>query len=376
MKKYEGLNSAEIERNRGVHGSNELEHKEGETFLQKFIGNLKGSIMAILLVALLVYVVLSFFKLVEWYEAVTIAVAILASTYISTKNEYSSEKSFEKLQEEASRTKVKVYRNGTATEILVDEVVFGDLVILESGDLIPADGLIIEGSISVNQSTLNGESKENTKIAIPNNYEEDTSKGTYSEYHAFRGTIVVGGEAIMRVTSVGNKTKYGEIAAELQEETRMSPLQLQLENLGMTITKGGYTAGIGIAIAYLFNKIFMANHFDMQKVLEMCTNFGKLGLTIVDAVVLSIIIIVMAAPEGLPMMVAMVLSQNMRKMLNDNVLVKRLLGIEAGGSLNVLFSDKTGTITKGQLEVVEFIDGNLNVSNKYKDIPQKIKTNI
>ncbi|MFZ5969102.1 MAG: calcium-translocating P-type ATPase, PMCA-type [Bacillota bacterium] len=373
MKFYQGLSTAEVESSRAKHGTNQLTPQQGETFFDKLKGNLGDPIIKILIVALVLNVVFAFMGKTEWYESVGIAIAVLLATLISTWSEYSNESSFQKLQEDASKIKVKVYRNGKTEEIFIDDVVVGDLIVLQSGDKIPADGKLIEGFLKVDQAVLNGESKEAAKCVMPSDYQESETIDFLDEYKLFRGTVVVSGEGILEVTSVGDKTFYGQLAQEMKTEERESPLKVKLANLADGISKFGYIGGVLIAVAFLFQQIVINNGFDGAQIMQYLSDWTNPVNAFVEALILAVIIIVVAVPEGLPMMIAMVLSMNMRKMLNDNVLVRKLVGIETAGSLNILFSDKTGTITKGQLEVVTFVNGQNKEFTSYNDIPTALQ---
>lgn len=374
---YTGLNNAAVEESRAKYGSNKFTEQKGETFWEKYIGNFKDDpIMKILLVALIINVVFVFLGKSEWYESFGIAMAIIIASLVGTWSEYSNESAFQKLQEEASKILCKVYRNAEVQQIYIDEIVVGDMVILQSGDMIPTDGNIAEGSLKVDQATLNGESKAATKRSVPEDqiFEEiAATTELLSEYHLFRGTVVVSGEAIMRASTVGDKTLYGQLAQELNTEERDSPLKVKLAGLAGGISKFGYIGSILIAIAFMFKKIVMDNGMDGSRILKYLSNWANPTNDLVSAVILAVVIIVMAVPEGLPMMVAMVLSQNMKKMLKDNVLVRKLVGIETAGSLNILFTDKTGTITKGQLEAIEFVNGESKSFNKVEDIQKELR---
>lgn len=356
---YKGLNDNEVKESREKNGSNALSKAEQESIWAKLLEGFKDKMIIILLVALAINVVFVFMGQAEWYEAVGIAVAVLIANTVSVFSEYKNESKFQQLQEEASRTKCKVFRNGSLQEILIDDIVVGDILKLESGDKIPADGIILDGEIKVEQSSLNGETKEATKKPLGENQLGDT-KDLLNEYYLFRGTVVCNGECIMQVATVGDNTIYGELSKEMQEETRESPLKVKLGILADKIAKLGYTGGILIAIAYLFQNLFIDTGFDMTLVKEIVTNLPVFLNLIVDSVILAVIIIVVAVPEGLPMMIALVLAMNMGKMMKDNVLVRKINGIETAGGLNILFSDKTGTITEGKLSVSEIADGDIN----------------
>jgi len=154
----------------------------------------------------------------------------------------------------------------------------------------------------------------------------------------------------------------------MQEETRESPLKVKLGKLASIIAKIGYIGGIFIAIAYLFQNIFIDTGFDINQIKGIVTNIPVLLNLVLDSIILAVIIIVVAVPEGLPMMIALVLAMNMGKMMKDNVLVRKINGIETAGGLNILFSDKTGTITEGKLSVSEIIDGDINRYSSMKEM--------
>lgn len=370
MKNF-GLTDSQAEESRKKYGDNSMTEQASESFWDKLKGNLGDPMIKILLVALGVNVLLWILGLVgvikngapEWYEPLGILVAIMLATLVSTISEYNNENAFQKLQEEASRIMCKVYRNGDITEVAINDIVVGDAILLQSGDKIPADGIIIDGDIKVDQSVLNGESREAKKEAIPEGW-TDTDENTNfdNEHKVFRGAVVCSGNAVMQVTVVGDKSVYGKIASELQtDDDRETPLKVKLGKLADGISKFGYIGGIAIAVAMLFKTIFMDTGFDPAAFFMVDGVFQWLPLVeaLINAVMLAVIIIVMAVPEGLPLMIAIVSAQNMGKMLKDNVLVRKVAGIETAGSLNILFSDKTGTITKGKLEAVSFITGDV-----------------
>ena len=270
----------------------------------------------------------------------------------------------------------KVYRNGEIAEVAINDIVVGDAILLQSGDKVPADGIIIDGDIKADQSVLNGESREAKKLAVPEGWKDtDESLNFDNEHKVFRGSVVCSGNAVMEVTVVGDKSVYGKIASELQtDDDRETPLKVKLGKLADGISKFGYIGGIAIAVAMLIKTLFMGEGgIEAFLFAEGVFQWAALLEAVIQSVMLAVIIIVMAVPEGLPLMIAIVSAQNMGKMLKDNVLVRKVAGIETAGSLNILFSDKTGTITKGKLEAVTFIDGALNESKKFGDIGGKLK---
>ena len=367
---YNGLTDKEVEISRKKHGSNELKKTKKDGFFRLLIGTLGDPIIKILLIALAIKTVF-LFKNFDWYETIGIVIAILLASLISTISEYGSEQAFERLQEEVSRVCCKVIRSGKKIEIPVSEVVVGDIVSLETGDKIPADGVIVKGKISVDESSLNGETKEAYKESIINmNLVNDKNR-------VYKGSVVYSNTALMKVTGVGENTFYGKIALELQEKQPETPLKLRLRELAKFISKIGYIGAVLVFFSYLFKVIVINNNFDFILIKEMVTNFPIITGHILYAFTLCVTIIIVAVPEGLPMMITLVLSSNMKRMLKDNVLVRKLVGIETSGSINILFTDKTGTLTKGKLEVKSIISGDykeyknektLEKNKKYYDI--------
>ncbi|MDR0558012.1 MAG: HAD-IC family P-type ATPase, partial [Treponema sp.] len=231
-----GLNDTEVIASRGKYGTNRLTEQETESFWDKLKDNFNDPMIKILIVALTVnvtLVVLNYTGVIKgeemaWYEPVGIAVAILLATFVSTFSEYRNENAFQKLQDEASKIKCKIYRNGEITELPIDDIVVEDAILLQPGDKTPADGLIIEGNIKVDQSVLNGESKEAEKTAAPENYHDEKSAMDFLNKHkVFRGSVVYSGNAVMRVSEVGDRSVYGQIAKELQtDDDRETPLKV------------------------------------------------------------------------------------------------------------------------------------------------------
>lgn len=364
MKKF-GLTDKQAEESKSKYGDNRLSELKSETFWDKLKDNFGDPMIKILCVALIINVVFAFMGKAEFYEPIGIAIAILLATLVSTFSEYRNENAFQKLQEEASRITCKVYRNNEIKEIAIDDIVVGDCIMLQSGDKIPADGILVDGDLKVDQSVLNGEAKEAKKIAVPENYEDkEEAMDFLNEYKVFRGSVVCSGNAVMQVTVVGDKSVYGQIASELQQDDeRDSPLKVKLAKLAGGISKFGYIGGVAIAVAYIIMQFISGN----------CTDLVSTIQAFVDGIMLAVIIIVMAVPEGLPLMIALVSAMNMSKMLKDNVLVRKVSGIETAGSLNILFSDKTGTITKGKLEVVTFVDGAVNEYSSADDTKSELR---
>ena len=363
-----GLKDDEVKESRKRYGSNSINEKNKNTFFNLFIETLGDPIIKILLIALAIKTIF-LFRDFDYFETMGIVLAVLVASLISAISEYGSNKAFQRMQEESSRINVLVKRDGKTKEITIDEIVKNDILILAPGNKVPADGILIKGKLSVDESSLNGETKE-----VYKEYIDNISLAT-EKNRVYRGTTIYDGEALILVTKIGMDTLYGKMAKVLTEEEDASPLKLRLTNLAKIISRIGYIAAILIAVAYLFSKIFIINNFNLTIIRETIT-LNKFFSLILEALTLAVSVLVMSVPEGLPMMITLVLSTNSKKMLKDNVLVRKMVGIETAGSLNILFTDKTGTLTKGKMEVSSIIDGNLNEYNDLYYTPDKLKTLI
>lgn len=355
---HQGLSAAEVQQAREAFGSNTLTEAKVEGFGEKLLQNFKDPIILILCFALLLILGLSFLGYTEWYEAVAIGFAVLLAVFVSTFSEYKNESSFQELQAEASKVHCKIFREGQLQELFIAEVVKGDVILLQAGDTVPADGKVIQGNIRVGQASLTGEAEPLPKSEAPQNYMPEEAEFT-DVCSLFRGSVVEEGEAVLQVENVGEQTMYGKLNRELAvSDERLSPLQLKLKDLAKLISRFGYIGAGLIALSFSLKKIVLQNDLDPEKISLYLGQTELLLPDLLHAVVLAIIIIVAAVPEGLPMMIAIVLSLNMRKMLREKVLVRKLLGIETAGSLDLLFTDKTGTLTRGKLEAQHLILGN------------------
>lgn len=363
-----GLKDDEVKESRKRYGSNSINEKNKNTFFNLFIETLGDPIIKILLIALAIKTIF-LFRDFDYFETMGIVLAVLVASLISAISEYGSNKAFQRMQEESSRINVLVKRDGKTKEITIDEIVKNDILILAPGNKVPADGILIKGKLSVDESSLNGETKE-----VYKEYIDNISLAT-EKNRVYRGTTIYDGEALILVTKIGMDTLYGKMAKVLTEEEDASPLKLRLTNLAKIISRIGYIAAILIAVAYLFSKVFIINNFNLTIIRETIT-LNKFFSLILEALTLAVSVLVMSVPEGLPMMITLVLSTNSKKMLKDNVLVRKMVGIETAGSLNILFTDKTGTLTKGKMEVSSIIDGNLNEYNDLYYTPDKLKTLI
>lgn len=351
--KFNGLTDKEVNESREKYGSNVIPDSEPTTFWDEFKETFSDPMIRILLVIVVIMLVMFFLGHAEIYEPIGTIVAILIVATVTAKTAVASDTKYRELKDGTKKDTCKVYRNGIITVIEVDDVVVGDKVILQSGDKIPADGILVSGSLRVDNSVLNGEAEECSKKAAPEETEfsEELTGDTFVDEHSlFRGAVVFDGEGILDVRKVGMKTMMGKMAEDMQDDEPDSPLKVKLSKLAQQISVFGYVSAVVIVILYMAYFVIKAGGFSGYA----ATGWSNILMNIIEAVSLAILIVVCAVPEGLPLMISLVLMQNTSRMLDHNVLVRKAVGIETAGSLNILFCDKTGTITKGSLEVVEF----------------------
>ena len=348
-----GLTSEEARHSREKHGANTLPEAKHKSFIRAFLENLADPVIRILLGALAVNLFFVF-RGGDIIETVGIAISVFLATLISTLSERGSEAAFRRLEEECSRSSFRVRRDGELTKIPIEEIVVGDVIKVSAGEQIPADSFVIDGSLRLDQSMLTGESREIEKCRS-----RDQTKTPSSQSAVFRGSVIISGEGEIEVFSVGSDSFLGKISDEVGMDTRQSPLKLRLTKLARQISRIGYLAAILVALAYLFNTFIIDSGFSLELALRKAKDLHYSLEHLLHAFMLGLTVIVMAVPEGLPMMIAVVLSANIRRMIKDNVLVRKPVGIEAAGSMNILFTDKTGTLTEGKMSVGEviFCDG-------------------
>ena len=395
------LTEAEVQSSRSTHGDNRLSRRAGRGFWRQFLANLGDPVIRILLCALGLNLLFAF-KGADWFETGGIALAVFLATLISTLSEYGSEASFARLSEACAQTVCRVRRaagsgRDSLLEIPTEEVVVGDLVSLGAGEMIPADGVLLSGEVVVDQSAMTGEAKEVIKKPVkldrlageaqevvkkpvrPDSLSDKSGKAIQKPTEAshpsggrptqdpapspadpgalFRGCVILGGQGEMLVTRVGDKTFLGEISDEVQMDTRESPLKYRLNKLAGQISRMGYVAAALVALIFLLNAFLFDSGFDKSVIVAKLGDWRYVWNTLFHALTLGLTVLVVAVPEGLPMMIAVVLSSNIKKMVKDQVLVRKPVGIEAAGSMNLLFTDKTGTLTEGILSVGQVILG-------------------
>lgn len=342
--KISGLTDDEVLRSRKENGSNVLEAKSKASFFKKLIKNLGDPIIRILIAAFVITLLLSGKDGIP--EALGIAASILISTLVSTVSEYGSEKAFQKMQKEARKQTCEVIRGGRSVTLSVEELVVGDAVYVRAGDKIGADGILIDGSLSCDMSAINGESAEVQK----NGADAEIALGEPTDaYSLFRGALVSAGRGIMLVKAVGSDTYYGKIAGEMQSDNGESPLREKLSVLAGTLSKFGYFCAACVAVACIVNSVFFNDEFVFTA--------RNLFTELLHALTLAVSVVVVAVPEGLPMMITVVLSSNMIRMQKQNIRVRKPVGIETAGNIDILFTDKTGTLTYGRPQVTSYTSG-------------------
>ena len=346
-----GLDEREVADSRREHGANVMTKRRKKSFWRRLLTNMGDPVIRILLVALGVNVLFTF-RDGDVMECVGIAVSVVLATLISTLSECSSESAFERLNAEAGREYCRVRRRRGIEQIKSTEVVVGDVVLLSPGDKIPADGLIFSGEVAVDQSAMTGESREVRKRPSP-----DSSLDPAAPSSVLGGCAVMAGEGEAVICAVGDNTALGEISREVQSETRDSPLKIRLSKLARQISVLGYIMAAVVAVISLCDSLIFDGGFDPQAITARLSDWHLVVEAALHALTLGLTVIVVAVPEGLPMMIAVVLSANIRRMARDMVLVLKPVGIEAAGSMNILFTDKTGTLTEGVLSVGEIYCG-------------------
>jgi len=300
----------------------------------------------------------------DWIEVVSLIAAIGLSTGVASFSEWKNGKEFNSLQEQASKIVVKVYRDGHLHELNIDELVIGDVVQLRAGDQIPADGIILDGTLKVNQASLNGESEDAKKYALGDN-PMPSADDTFNEFILLRGSYVTEGEAVMEVTTIGDNTMLGSINVAIQEDGKESPSTEKLSRLAGQIGVMGTSGAIGYLVV---NAILVSG------LINTVARPDNWFFFIIQLIMYAVTIVIMAVPEGLPMMLAMVASMNSRRLLAENILVRKPASTETAGYINILFSDKTGTITEGVLKLVDVLqaDGTTYTTGDTEGLPFEI----
>ena len=340
-----GLNDAQVIESRNRHGKNVLTPPQKKPLWKKFLEKFTDPIIVILLVALALSIGVACYEFYQlrslgvFIEPAGILIAVLLATVVGFCFELSAEKKFEALNKVNDETLVKVIRNGCVCQIPKIEVVVRDVVILETGEEVPADGELFEAvSLQINESTLTGE-PVCKKTTNPENFDKDA---TYPSNRAFKGTTVVDGHGMMNVLKVGDATEYGKVYEGAQIDSSVeTPLNKQLNKLAELITKASYLIAGLIIIGRLANYFIGLDDFEW-------ISFGSYFL---NTIMIAVTLIVVAVPEGLPMSVTLSLALSMKRMLSTNNLVRKMHACETMGATTVICTDKTGTLTQNQMKV-------------------------
>ena len=342
-----GLTDEEVLRSRAEHGVNLLTPPKRPSLLRLYLEKFQDPVVKVLLVAALFSLAISIVEN-EYAETIGIIAAILLATGIGFFFEYDANKKFDLLNAVNEETRVKVIRNGHVQEVPRKDVVVGDVVILETGEEMPADGDLLEAvSLQVNESNLTGEPVV-SKTTVEADFDPEA---TYASNRVLRGTTVVDGHGMMRVDAVGDATEIGKVARQSTEQsTEPTPLNIQLTKLANLIGKIGFTAA-GLAFAIFFIKDVIL-FYDFSSFQTFSDWLPALQATL-KYFMMAVTLIVVAVPEGLPMSVTLSLALNMRRMLSTNNLVRKMHACETMGAITVICTDKTGTLTQNQMQIHE-----------------------
>lgn len=340
MQQFKGLSDNQVLENRTKYGTNDLTPPARESWVKLLFGKFNDPIIKLLLFATLLSFITGYFH-GSIVESLGILLAVFLATFLSFINEYKAGKEFDILNQINDTVPVKVYRNGAVTQIPKNELVVGDIVIVTQGDEIPADGKLLETmEMSVNESSLNGESVSSRKTHVP----VKDFAGTYSPNCIYRGTTVTEGDGIMEVTAVGDATEIGKTARQAAELTgAKTPLNRQLDKLSGVIGKIGFTVA-GLTFFALVVRDYAVGLLTFSFTLENMT-------LLLSFFMIAVTLIVVAVPEGLAMSVTLSLAYSMRKMTAGNTLVRKMHACETMGATTVICTDKTGTLTQNKMQV-------------------------
>ncbi|WP_304227992.1 calcium-translocating P-type ATPase, PMCA-type [Phocaeicola plebeius] len=345
--RFKGLTDQEVLQNRQKYGMNLLTPPKRPSIWKLYLEKFQDPVIKVLLVAAAFSLLISIIES-EYAETIGIFFAIFLATGIGFYFEYDANKKFDLLNAVGEETPVMVIRNGKVHEIPKKDIVVGDVVILNTGDEIPADGVLLEAvSLQVNESSLTGELMVN-KTTDKAHFDEEA---TYPSNSVMRGTTVTDGHGVMCVERVGDATEIGKVARQATEQTQeQTPLNLQLTKLANLIGKVGFT------IATLTFVIFTAKDLYAYLSVTAVTDWHQwleIARIVLKYFMMAVTLIVVAVPEGLPMSVTLSLALNMRRMLKTNNLVRKMHACETMGAITVICTDKTGTLTQNLMQVYD-----------------------
>ena len=340
-----GLTDNEVIKSRGQHGENTLTPPKRTPLWKLYLEKYKDPIIKILLVAAVISLALAAIH-GDFVETIGIILAIILATTIGFWFEMDAAKKFNVLTALGEESSVKVRRDGKVVEIARKDVVVGDVVIIEVGDEIPADGTLIESTdLQIDESSLTGEPII-TKHADP---AKNDKEATYPSSKVLRSTMVMNGRGSFQVTEVGDATEIGKVSRASTEITSVkTPLNIQLDKLAKLISKFGIGISVAAFVIFLTRDIVV----DAQGIWAS-TDYLRMAETVLQYFMMAVTLIVMAVPEGMPMAVTLSLALNMRRMLKNNNLVRKLHACETMGAVTVICTDKTGTLTQNKMQVAE-----------------------
>lgn len=360
-KNYTGLTSAEVERSREKYGTNVLTPTEKTPLWRLYLEKYEDPIIKILLVAAAISLVLAVIEN-EYIETLGIFIAILLATTVGFIFEMDAAKKFNVLTQLNEEQPVKVMRDGKVMEVKRCDVVVGDIVIIETGDEVPADGILHETmSLQIDESMLTGEPLT-TKTPLPDSADGEAATeskegdGAYPRYMVLRSSMVMNGRGVFEVKAVGDMTEIGHVARQSTEESDVkTPLNLQLDRLGSFINKAGFTLSALAGVAFLAHDMIVNTELwgPVWGTAEGAIDWIRIAETVLGYFMMAVTLIVMAVPEGLPMAVTLSLALNMRRMLKSNNLVRKLHACETMGAVTVICTDKTGTLTQNRMKVAD-----------------------
>ncbi len=345
---HDGLTSQEVLESRQKHGENVLTPPKRPSMWRLYLEKFSDPVIRILLVA-------AFFSLIiavwenEYIETIGIFFAIFLATGIGFYFEYDAARKFDLLNAVADDTLVPVRRNGQILEIPKREIVVGDIVLLNTGDEIPADGELVEAiSLQVNESTLTGE----LSVSKTTNAEHFDDEATYPSNHVLLGTTVTDGHGVVRILRVGDATEIGKVARQASQDSgEDTPLNLQLKRLARLIGRIGFI--VAGAMFVLFTTKDLYYYLSVHE-LVVWEDYVPVVKIILKYFMMAVTLIVVAVPEGLPMSITLSLALNMRRMLKTNNLIRKMHAGETMGAITVICTDKTGTLTQNKMQVYEY----------------------
>lgn len=346
---YQGLTKQQVDENRRLYGENVLTPPKKASLWSQFLEKFDDPIIRILLVAWLLSMIIAGVHcwgpeakgFTAFLEPIGIFFAIMLASCVGFFFEMKANKAFDVLNTVNDDTMVKVIREGNICQVPKKEVVVGDIVVLETGEEVPADGHLLEAiSLQINESTLTGE----PIISKTTNEADFDDEATYPSNVVMRGTTVVDGHGIIEVEKVGDATGYGKVYEGSQIDNNIdTPLQIQLAGLAKIISRAGYTIAAVTFIALLAKLLLTSSDMPVMDLISHILNIFMVAVTL----------IVVSVPEGLPMSVTLSLALSMNRMLKTNNLVRKMHACETMGATTVICTDKTGTLTQNQMQVHE-----------------------